>query len=39
MGDRINEIEKALMIIGSISVSILVLVIGIAYKLEIFWWQ
>lgn len=34
-----EEIKKALSIIAAILGAILVLVIGIAYKLEVFWWQ
>lgn len=34
-----EETRKAFMIMGFMLGAILVLVMGIAYKLEIFWWQ
>ncbi len=34
-----KEIKNMLNIIGIMVVIILVLVLGIAYKLKIFWWQ
>lgn len=34
-----EEIKKALTIIAIMTVCVLVLVFGIAYKLKIFWWQ
>jgi len=34
-----DELRKALLIIGFILGTILVLEIGIAYKLEVFFWQ
>jgi len=39
MDEEIKKIKNGLLVIGFFLGAIFVLVIGIAYKLEIFWWQ